>query len=171
MEVGKYGDAKLLLPHVSVTAFTSDSTSKPAPRKQGYRRCQPPSYLFVIVTLLRSKNEKIRFVFDNLIQSQNEQQDPGPVIWQQTPWKIRPVDYLPISTKLTRIQCLYPTSNSMVSVFRFGNSLWSWMLSLILLADVYWVCSSTGQWARVLDCWMTNSICRVWVLILPTLEL
>ena len=44
MEVSRYADAKLLLPHVSVTAFTLDSTSKPAPRKQGYRRCQPPSY-------------------------------------------------------------------------------------------------------------------------------
>ena len=43
MEVGRYADAKLLLPHVSVTAFMSDSTSKPAPRKQGYRRCQPSS--------------------------------------------------------------------------------------------------------------------------------
>ena len=42
-EIGRYVDAKLLLPHVSVTVFTSDSTSKPAPRKQGYKRCQPPS--------------------------------------------------------------------------------------------------------------------------------
>ena len=41
MEVGRYEDQKLLLPHVSVTAFTSDSTLKPAPYKQGYRRCQP----------------------------------------------------------------------------------------------------------------------------------
>ena len=46
MEVGRYAGANLLLPHVSVTAFASDSDSKhskPAPRKQGYRRCQPPS--------------------------------------------------------------------------------------------------------------------------------
>ena len=34
MEVGRYVDAKLLLPHVSVTAFTSDSTSKPAPHSR-----------------------------------------------------------------------------------------------------------------------------------------
>ena len=50
MEVGIYADANLLLPHVSVTAFMSDSTSKPAPRKQGYRRCQPPS-LNVVLSL------------------------------------------------------------------------------------------------------------------------
>ena len=31
MEVGRYTYAKLLVPHVSVTAFTSDSPSKPAP--------------------------------------------------------------------------------------------------------------------------------------------
>ena len=32
-----------LITHVSVTAFTSESTSKPAPHTQGFRRCQPPS--------------------------------------------------------------------------------------------------------------------------------
>ena len=31
MEVGRYADANLLLPHVSVTAFKSDCTSKPTP--------------------------------------------------------------------------------------------------------------------------------------------
>ena len=48
MEVGKYADASLLLPHVSVTAFMSDSTSKPAPHEQGYRSCQPSSFIYMI---------------------------------------------------------------------------------------------------------------------------
>ena len=43
MEIGRHVDTNLFLPYVSVTAFASDSTSKPtAPSEQGYRRCQPP---------------------------------------------------------------------------------------------------------------------------------
>ena len=58
MKVGRYFVANLLLPYVSVTAFRSDFTSKPAPRKQDYRRCQTSSSIFIDTVCKENKSNE-----------------------------------------------------------------------------------------------------------------
>ena len=62
MEAGTPAVARVVLPHVSVTAITSDAVLKPAPDMQGYRRRHTPSepgpvsffLLFYLATLFLS---------------------------------------------------------------------------------------------------------------------